>query len=112
MDIESLSWMMDPQTAASLQEKLQGKREMGNGASQLKPGRCFRSGKMALPPPSRPRYVGRMQVYGSFSALTAVKVALGTAALAALSGVALAAWLDHGTAILMSMAQTGLSWCF
>ncbi len=37
---------------------------------------------------------------------------LAAAVLAAATGGAFAAWVENGPAILMSMAQTGLSWCF
>jgi hypothetical protein len=53
-----------------------------------------------------------MNFHGPVSVSLTVKIALAAAVLAAASGVAFAAWLDHGAAILMSMAQTGLAWCF
>ena len=37
---------------------------------------------------------------------------LGLAAFAGLTGVALSAWLGQGAAILLSMAESRLAWCF
>jgi hypothetical protein len=37
---------------------------------------------------------------------------LAFAAFAAMSGVAFAQWLRHGTQIFFTMAASGLSWCF
>jgi hypothetical protein len=31
---------------------------------------------------------------------------------AASTGLAFAAWLDHGPGMLMALAQSGLAWCF
>jgi hypothetical protein len=53
-----------------------------------------------------------MNAHGPVSVSSAASIALGAAAFAAVSGIAFAAWLDHGAAILLSMAETGLSWCF
>jgi hypothetical protein len=36
----------------------------------------------------------------------------GLALLAALFGLAFAGWVGNGSSILLSMAETGLSWCF
>jgi len=44
--------------------------------------------------------------------LPAAKVALGVLAFAAATGLAFAAWVENGGAILMTMAESGLSWCF
>ncbi len=40
------------------------------------------------------------------------RIGLAAVALAAATGLALAAWVENGPAILLSMAETGLSWCF
>lgn len=37
---------------------------------------------------------------------------LGLAAFAGLTGVAFSAWLGQGSAILLSMAESGMAWCF
>ncbi|MBD9372877.1 hypothetical protein IB238_09635 [Rhizobium sp. ARZ01] len=37
---------------------------------------------------------------------------LALAFLAVLFSLAFAGWIGHGSAILLSMAETGLSWCF
>ena len=42
----------------------------------------------------------------------AVKIGFTVIALAAATGVAFAAWVENGAGILMTMAETGLSWCF
>ncbi|MGN6764803.1 MAG: hypothetical protein ACTHJY_06515 [Rhizobiaceae bacterium] len=34
------------------------------------------------------------------------------AACEALSGLAFAMWMQHGTKIFLAMAESGLSWCF
>lgn len=41
-------------------------------------------------------------------------LALAAALLAtgALTGVALAGWVEHGATMFMTLAETGLSWCF
>ena len=53
-----------------------------------------------------------MNAHGPVSVSFAARLLLGAAAAAPVSGIAFAAWLDHGAAILMSMAETGLAWCF
>ncbi len=70
------------------------------------------SGNMALFQPSRAYYVRLMNAHGPGSVSTAARLVLGAVAFAAVSGIAFAAWLDHGAAIFMSMVGTGLSWCF
>ncbi len=70
------------------------------------------SGNMALFQPSRAYYVRPMNAHGPVSVSTAARIVLGAAAFAAVSGIAFAAWLDHGAAIFMSMVDTGLAWCF
>jgi hypothetical protein len=37
---------------------------------------------------------------------------LAFAAFAAVSGIAFAMWMQHGTKIFLTMAESGLSWCF
>lgn len=44
--------------------------------------------------------------------LPAARIALVVLALAAATGVAFAAWLDHGAGIVHSLAESGLFWCF
>ena len=43
---------------------------------------------------------------------TAIKFAAASVALAAVSGLAFASWLEQGPAIFMAMIDTGLAWCF
>ncbi len=40
-----------------------------------------------------------------------VNASLATLALALASGVAFAAWVEHGDGIFMTMVESGLSWC-
>ncbi|MBX3576844.1 MAG: hypothetical protein KF723_06520 [Rhizobiaceae bacterium] len=40
------------------------------------------------------------------------KLALALTAFAAATGAAFAAWIDHGPAMLMSMAASTMAWCF
>jgi len=42
----------------------------------------------------------------------ALKIALGVALVAAATGAAFAAWIDNGDAMLISMFESGLAWCF
>lgn len=41
-----------------------------------------------------------------------VRAAIAAVAIGAFSGVAFAAWVENGSAMLMSLAASGLSWCF
>lgn len=38
--------------------------------------------------------------------------AMGLAAFAGLTGIAFSAWVGHGSAILLTLAETGMAWCF
>lgn len=53
-----------------------------------------------------------MKVSARISTLSLAKVGLGLAALAAVTGLAFASWLENGAAMFMAMADTGLAWCF
>ena len=53
-----------------------------------------------------------MNAHGPVSVATAAKIALGAALFAAATGLAFAAWLDHGAGIFMALVETGLAWCF
>jgi hypothetical protein len=39
-------------------------------------------------------------------------LAAAAVALSAITGLAFAGWLGHGADIFLSLAQSGLSWCF
>lgn len=39
-------------------------------------------------------------------------LALAAALLAAVTGAAFAAWVEHGAGIFLAMAASGMSWCF
>ncbi len=41
-----------------------------------------------------------------------LKIALGVALAATATGAAFAAWVDNGDAMLMSMFEAGMAWCF
>ena len=41
-----------------------------------------------------------------------IAAALGACALAATAGLAFAGWMEHAPAILTTLAQQGLAWCF
>lgn len=47
---------------------------------------------------------------GKFNGL--LLAGIGGLALAAGTGLAFAGWLDHGPHLLMTLAETGLAWCF
>ncbi|MDP3896961.1 MAG: hypothetical protein Q8Q62_09820 [Mesorhizobium sp.] len=46
------------------------------------------------------------------STATLARAGLATAAFAAASGVAFAAWIGNGAEIFLTMASNGLAWCF
>lgn len=46
------------------------------------------------------------------SARPALLSATALAAFAAATGMAFAAWDEHGPAMFMALAESGLSWCF
>ncbi len=48
-----------------------------------------------------------MKQLSHMPALTAAKIALGVAVLAAATGLAFASWIDHGAAIFMAMVEAG-----
>lgn len=41
-----------------------------------------------------------------------VRVALAAAAIGGFTGAAFAAWVENGSAMLMALTASGLSWCF
>ena len=43
---------------------------------------------------------------------TIAAIAGGLALIAAATGAAFGAWLQHGATIFLSMAEAGLAWCF
>lgn len=53
-----------------------------------------------------------MKAQARITTLSLAKIGLGLAALAAVSGVAFASWVDKGAAMFMAMAEAGLAWCF
>jgi hypothetical protein len=64
-------------------------------------------------PRVRPKlYIQTMDNNRKSAALFLAKIGAGLVLLAAATGAAFAAWIDNGPEMLMSMAETGLSWCF
>ena len=53
-----------------------------------------------------------MKQLSHMPALTAAKIALGVAVLAAATGFAFASWIDKGAGIFMATVEAGLAWCF
>lgn len=43
---------------------------------------------------------------------TLVVIAAASMPVAAAAGMAFAGWMNNGSRIIMTMAQTGLTWCF
>jgi hypothetical protein len=66
----------------------------------------------AFPPTGEARYHYAMKISVRKLLSPAIKIGLAVIAIAAATGVAFAAWVENGAAILMAMAETGLSWCF
>ncbi|MFD1328557.1 hypothetical protein [Mycoplana ramosa] len=46
------------------------------------------------------------------TARSGIALTLALVLLAVLFSLAFAGWVDHGSSILLTMAETGLSWCF
>ena len=67
---------------------------------------------MALFRAARPRYIKAMKQLSSMPVSSAAKIVLGVAALAAVTGLAFASWIDKGAGIFMAMVESGLAWCF
>jgi hypothetical protein len=53
-----------------------------------------------------------MKSIGSMTPGTIAAIGGGLALLAAATGIAFGAWLQHGAKIFLSLAETGLAWCF
>jgi hypothetical protein len=53
-----------------------------------------------------------MKAIGSPRLGTIAAVGGGLTLFAAATGAAFGAWLQHGAAIFLSMAEAGLAWCF
>jgi hypothetical protein len=58
------------------------------------------------------RYIAPMSEPASTSRRIAVRVAVATLAFGGLTGVAFAAWVENGSAMLMALAANGMAWCF
>lgn len=48
----------------------------------------------------------------SVSIAKVLKIIAATMLLAAIGGLAFAGWLNNGAEIILTMAETGLAWCF
>ena len=55
-------------------------------------------------------YIAGMMKFGLSS--HGVASALAAVVLSAATGLAFAGWVEHGAGMFMSLAETGLSWCF
>jgi hypothetical protein len=68
----------------------------------------------AISPLSRrplPDYLRAMRIMAG-STRNVARIAIAAAAVAAATGAAFAAWVDHGAGIFMTMVEAGLAWCF
>jgi hypothetical protein len=65
-----------------------------------------------FPPAVKARYDSIVKILPRKLLSPEVKIGLAVIVVAAATGVAFAAWVENGAAILMAMAETGLSWCF
>jgi hypothetical protein len=63
-----------------------------------------------VPKPAVSCYARRMDKRRRYTPLLAALIALGLGVLAAKA--AFAGWLEHGPAIFLSLAESGMSWCF
>jgi hypothetical protein len=61
---------------------------------------------------SADRYMVRMARFSGSGKVFVLRAAIAAVAIGAFSGVAFAAWMEKGSAMLMSLAASGLSWCF
>jgi hypothetical protein len=58
------------------------------------------------------RYIWSMSRQRSPGKTFFVRAAIAAAAVGGFSGVAFAAWVENGSAMLLTLAATGMSWCF
>jgi hypothetical protein len=58
------------------------------------------------------RYLPVMKTAAERHVSPLIKIGLAVVTIAAATGIAFAAWVENGAQILMTMAVTGLSWCF
>lgn len=65
-----------------------------------------------FPEPARQAYISVMKNHPALSPPRLAGMLLAFAAFAAMSGFAFAMWMQHGTKIFLTMAESGLSWCF
>ena len=65
-----------------------------------------------FPERARRDYISAMKNHLALSSPRFAGMLLAFAAFAAVTGIAFALWLRHGTQIFLAMAASGLSWCF
>jgi hypothetical protein len=65
-----------------------------------------------FPEPVRQAYISAMRNHPAPLSPRLAGMLLAFAAFAAMSGLAFAMWMQHGTKIFLTMAESGLSWCF
>ena len=78
-----------------------------NGLMVSRPAASWR-----LLSPLSVRYICGMKQSLPMNGYSIAGLAAGGALLAAVSGLTFALWMEHGAGIFMTMAETGLSWCF
>ncbi|MCO5163183.1 MAG: hypothetical protein M9939_18775 [Mesorhizobium sp.] len=66
---------------------------------------------MAFAPNSTGSYMMRMVRFSGSGKAFLLRAAIAAVAIGAFSGVAFAAWIENGSAMLMSLSASGLSWC-
>jgi hypothetical protein len=81
-------------------------------SSHAKPDR-FALRHRGLFPERMPKdYISAMKNHPALSSPRLAGMLLAFAAFAAVSGLAFAMWMQHGTKIFFALAESGLSWCF
>jgi hypothetical protein len=85
--------------------------QLGSAATGCKPARGTAARCLFVAGRERDR-IAMMKSIGSPGVKTMAAVSGGLALLAAATGAAFGAWLQHGAAIFLSMAEAGLAWCF
>jgi hypothetical protein len=69
-------------------------------------------GIMAFAENAADRYIAAMSRQPATTGRIALRLVLATLAFGGLTGVAFAAWVENGSAMLMALAANGMAWCF
>ncbi|WP_085465806.1 hypothetical protein [Mesorhizobium australicum] len=67
---------------------------------------------MPFAKPNAARYICGMSGRSTSGRSWLVRVALAAVAVGGFTGAAFAAWIGNGSAMLMALTASGLSWCF